>query len=365
MTRSLQQFVGEVNGTSHLRIEYDFGGGFVRLQTSEAERRQAQQDIRSSEDVLIELLRNARDAHAAHIFVATWREGSKRFIVVLDDGEGIPADMHEHIFEPRVTSKLDTAHIDKWGMHGRGMALYSIAVNAQDAHVAASEVGLGSSILVTTDTERLSEKSDQSTFPSFYAGEQGSVAVRGPRNMLRCACEFAIEERRSCSVYIGSPTEICATMFLYGLATLSAIDRVFCKDRETLPVVKRLAVSSDPASFSEIASSLGINISERSARRIMSDEISPVSSVLDQVTIEPMKAGSTKSARKNKKHAHQTIRAAALSSDDVHAVADAALKAFSEAAPRYYLSNDVEAHARQSRGKLIVSIPLVPDEEDF
>lgn len=67
------------------------------LRAAEAQRRQAKQDIRSSEDVIIELLRNARDAHATTIFIASWTEGEKRHITILDDGDGIPSDMHSTV----------------------------------------------------------------------------------------------------------------------------------------------------------------------------------------------------------------------------------------------------------------------------
>ena len=116
---TLSDFIDDVCGESRLRVEDDLGDGFVRLRSSEAERRQAAQDIRSSEDVVIELLRNARDAGASRIFLATQKTGNERLLTVLDDGQGIPAAQHERIFEPRVTSKLDSAHMDKWGMHGR------------------------------------------------------------------------------------------------------------------------------------------------------------------------------------------------------------------------------------------------------
>ena len=136
---TLSDFIDDVCGESRLRVEDDLGDGFVRLRSSEAERRQAAQDIRSSEDVVIELLRNARDAGASRIFLATQKTGNERLLTVLDDGQGIPAAQHERIFEPRVTSKLDSAHMDKWGMHGRGMALYSISVNAEEARGLQSE----------------------------------------------------------------------------------------------------------------------------------------------------------------------------------------------------------------------------------
>ena len=136
--QSLTSFIEEVCGDSHLRVEDDLGDGFVRLRIAEAERRQARHDIRSTEDIVIEMLRNARDAGARSIFVSLSREGSARRICMIDDGAGIPESMQDAIFEPRVTSKLDTVHMDKWGVHGRGMALFSIAENAEIARVAVS-----------------------------------------------------------------------------------------------------------------------------------------------------------------------------------------------------------------------------------
>ena len=143
MSEDLREFIDNVAKESHLRVEADLGGGFVRLRTEEAERRQARHDIRSSEDALIELLRNSRDAGARTIFVALSRSGAERRIVVVDDGCGVPPALHEAVFEARVTSKLDTVHTDLWGVHGRGMALFSIRLNAEEAFIAASDVGEG------------------------------------------------------------------------------------------------------------------------------------------------------------------------------------------------------------------------------
>lgn len=119
----LADFVSDVLGSSAIRVEENLGDGYVRLVVDEAERRQARHDIRCVEDVVIEMLRNARDAGASQIFVATSRSGDERRLVMLDDGCGIPDELQEKVFEARVTSKLDTVHEDRWGIHGRGMAL--------------------------------------------------------------------------------------------------------------------------------------------------------------------------------------------------------------------------------------------------
>lgn len=60
----LADFVSDVIGSSAVRVEENLGDGFVRLVVDEAERRQARHDIRCVEDVVIEMLRNARNAPA-------------------------------------------------------------------------------------------------------------------------------------------------------------------------------------------------------------------------------------------------------------------------------------------------------------
>lgn len=356
MANSLEEFVEQVSGTSHLRVEHDFGDGFVRLRTSEAERRQAIQDIRCSESIVLELLRNARDAHASMIFVAMSREGTKRELTVIDNGDGIPESMHEHIFEPRVTSKLDTSHIDAWGMHGRGMALYSISVNAKRAEVSSSGRGLGCALHVETDVTELSEKADQSSFPTFVLTEDSNVSVRGPRNILRTACEFAIDSRATCAIYVGSPAEVVSTMYEHGASSLSAIDRAFCSDAGQLPIVKRLATAADPETLRELAGSCGLSISERTARRILNGEIATLSPILDLVEIRRPDAPRTAAASQRAKGTRKALKLGKVDA----ALLDAAVKnAFSEVAQRYYLEDDVDASVRVVRDRIVISLPIV------
>ena len=354
---SLEEFVASVRDSSHLRVEQDFGGGFVRLQVSEAERRQAAQDIKCSEDIVLELLRNARDAHARSIFIATCKEGSKRLLTVLDDGDGIPPAMHELVFEPRVTSKLDTSHKDAWGMHGRGMALYSIDENVQSARVASSGEGLGCSMAIVSNVKRLPEKTDQSSFPTFTLVD-GVVRVRGPKNIIRTACEFAIEERSQCSVYLGSPVEIASALYKAGKQSLAPIDRVFCSDVSSLPVTKRLATVADPREFAEIAKELGIEISERSARRVLDGDIVAASPILEQVEI----VGESKSGREANKNRKSRGGSIKLDREAVEAFRETVKRDFGELAASHYLEEEVNPVARVVSNKLVVSIPLVPKE---
>ena len=352
---SITEFVDSVTGTSHLRVEVDYGGGFVRLQTSEAERRQAAQDIQCCENIVLELLRNSRDAHCANIYVALWRLQNVRHITVVDDGDGIPPHMHELVFEPRVTSKLDTSHIDSWGLHGRGMALYSIATNAKTARIASSDSHKGCAIEVCADVDSLPEKADQSSFPTFNLTEDGTVNVRGPKNLLRTICEFAIQSRSQCNVYVGSPAEICASLYAKGTHDLSTVERLFCKDSSSLPVTKRLAVCSTPNEFSKQAASLGMAISERTSRRIMDGAIKRAPRILDRITLnttdDGQKSKSRRNARPNSKFK--------LTEEEKRILANSAMDGFDLIAPSYYLSTAVEPHVTVKSERLIVSIPLV------
>lgn len=351
---SLGSFVESVCGDTHLRVEQDFGGGYVRLRSTEAEKRQAAQDIRGTEDIVIELLRNARDAGAQRIFIALNREEEVRSLVVVDDGCGIPESMHERVFEPRVTSKLETAHMDKWGMHGRGMALYSVSANAEVARVMCSAEGIGCALLVKTNLTRLGEKTDQSTFPHFELRD-GVHAMRGPRNILRTAAEFALEHRKDCAVFCGSVTEIAASLYAFGLSTTTLSSRAFASD--TLPVTKRLACAADPESFASIASDLGLELSQRSARRIMDGEIKPVCSLLDRLTAESFPE--QKPARKRPcASKHLDARGFKLASEDASRLGHMASVAFKDIAARYYLNANVTPLVRASRDAITITIPV-------
>ncbi len=351
----LASFIESVTSESHLRVEKDFGDGFVRLKSSEAEKRQALQDIRSTEDILIELLRNARDASAQHIFVATQRDKATRKLIVIDDGLGIPQTMHERIFEPRVTSKLDSAHMDKWGMHGRGMALYSVSENAKHACVKLSGVGLGTAIEVLIDTGKLGEKTDQSTFPHFEINN-GIYSLRGPRNILRTAAEFTLEHKNEVLVYCGSFTEIAATIYSIGQTLTTSYERAFPSEYSNLPLINRLAFSCDPENLSLQAGDMGLSMSSRSARRIINGEIKSLPSILDRLELEsfPNKIKKKKSQQKSRKSTNRDIH---LSKEDLAGFQTSVEEAFEDVAQRNFLQYGKPSISVE-REEINISIPI-------
>ena len=343
---SLVDFVSALRGGDGLRVEETLGSGFVRLRVSEAERRQAKHDIRCVEDAVIELLRNSRDAGAVRLFVSSAREGSIRTITIVDDGTGIPQSMHERIFDARVTSKLDTVHMDRWGVHGRGMALFSIRQNAQRAVVVDSSIGNGTAIQVVFDVGDITERADQSSWPTV-AYHAGKPEIRGPRNIYRACVEFALETRDSCKVYVGSPSEVVATMHRRVIPEGSHV--LWPDDPEGMrgiPLIERPALARDARQMREAASSLGIEMSERTAHRIVRRQIAPLRNALAQATTQATKSQSGSAHAGSQLTLAGQPRRLVMSDEDRQEFLDDVERAFERIAQRYYVEMEGEPRIR-------------------
>ena len=353
----LLNFITSVSGDSYLKVEENLGDGFVRLKVSEAERRQAKHDIRSAEDVVIELLRNSRDAHADRIFLANSREGDLRTFTIVDDGVGIPAPMQERVFEPRVTSKLETMVIDHWGVHGRGMALYSIRSNVSEARVCLSDLHKGTAMTVTADISALSERADQSTWPVIERDESGiSRVARGPHNVIRRVVEFALEHP-GLDVYLGTPTEILATMAQVAKRDLDTSELLFCDDLSCLPVWQRPAATADAGELTDVAEGLGLTVSERTAHRLLGDEIAPLQSVLATALGQERQP-----AAAAKPDIYRDRRGLKIHHADLSAFSAELEAAFDTLAARYYLHLKSAPHVTVGRDDIRVRFDV--EKED-
>ena len=356
--RELADFVSTMGGDRALRVEENLGEGFVRLRVAEAERRQAKHDVRCIEDVVMEMLRNARDAGARHIYVATGREGDLRATTVIDDGGGIPEDMHERVFEARVTSKLESVHMDRWGVHGRGMALFSIRENAVSASVMASAPGKGAAIQVVTDSRALPERADQSTWPVLGEDEDGTEAlVRGPHNIVRACCEFALEERGVCEVYVGSPAEVAATARARAQRTLDGSELLCVDSLEELPVLERLRAAADARELREQASSVGLEMSERTAHRIVSGQIKPLRSALARIERHVGRP-----SERTDVDLSRDRRGLKVSGEDAAEFSRLMERDFALLADRYYLSLASEPRVRVSPRRITVTFDLAESD---
>ncbi len=348
----LSDFVTAVSGDSQLSIEENLGCGFVRLRVAEAERRQARHDIRCVEDIVIEMLRNARDAHAKTIYLASTREGSTRTLSVIDDGDGVPEDLRELIFEPRVTSKLESMVMDRWGVHGRGMALYSIKSNTVSSRIEASGEGLGSAFSVEVDLEDLPERTDQSTAPTLCKDEDGNLQVEsGPHNVIRTTVEFALESKGDVTVYYGTPTDIVAAMVKVGKGQISDMQLLFTDDVEELPICLRPAAAADALELMKVASSLGLGISERTAHRILAGEIEPAEPPLERLTPSSRN-------QENPVDLYKDNRGLKIAPEDLDTFSRSLEQSFDTIAQRYYLKLNDKPKIRVSKNCITVRFPL-------
>ncbi|MCL5772221.1 MAG: ATP-binding protein [Actinobacteria bacterium] len=208
----IQSFLSELGLNNVLNVEQDLGDGYVKLRISEAERRQALQDIKSVEDIIVELLRNSRDAAAKNIFIGTKKiEDKIRYIYFIDDGLGIPARFHHLIFEARVTSKLENAVKDTYGFHGRGMALFSIKLNVDDIRVVFSKEGQGTSFFLNIDLNKVPEKRDQSALPQIIELNGNLNLIGGVNNILKTLVEFNLQNP-NINIFYGTPSQIIMSM---------------------------------------------------------------------------------------------------------------------------------------------------------
>lgn len=354
----LISFIASMTGEGNLRVEENLGAGFVRLRVAEAERRQAKHDIQYVEDIVVEMLRNARDAGADAVFIATLKEERTRTLLFIDNGCGIPPAMHEHVFEPRVTSKLESMRMDRWGVHGRGMALYSIRENADEARVITSDAGLGSSFKVVVDLDALRERADQSTWPIAKKNDEGAFAcVKGPHNIIRAAGEFALEELHTCDVYLGTPTEIAATLYVRAQRTIDRSKLLFVDDESTLPVTDRLGCAGDAADFIRIAAGLGLELSERTAHRILAGAIPPLNTVSGRLLRqgsahrEPAPIDLAKDRRGLK-----------IAADDLADFSRVLERSFAQLGNKYFISLATEPKVRVRRDRITVTFDIDKDE---
>ncbi len=225
----------------------DLGSGFARLAGAEGARRSPLQ-LRSIEDALYELLRNSRDAGAATICVASSLHNRRyRHLVVIDDGSGIP-DSHKHlVFEPGVTTRhLEPVHDGSSSPHGAGLSLYHIKNAALVAEVLSASSP--TAIKSVFDTQVLSEKSLQSgTRPSNT-------------NLLATLANFASQTKTD-HIYHGSPASILARLLENRIIQLPQRGS---EKRTNTKIIEQVW---------EEASRLGLELSSRTIRRVLSGEV--------------------------------------------------------------------------------------------
>jgi hypothetical protein len=223
----------------------DLGAGFARLTGVEGARRGPSR-ITHIEDALLELARNARDAGAANIFVAsTLKNRRYRTLTVIDDGHGIPKSHRDLILQPGVTTRHLNPVTEPGDpvVHGAGLSLYQIKGHSLETKVLSTSSP--TSIQATFDTNVLPERALQSTTrPS-----QSNL-----RATLQCFTATTNANSPRLHSYYGTPARILATLLH---------NRIIPKQR-------------DSSGLREMALGLGLDVSVRSVQRILRGEVLPV-----------------------------------------------------------------------------------------
>jgi Histidine kinase-, DNA gyrase B-, and HSP90-like ATPase len=220
----------------------DLGSGFARLTGPEGARRNPSR-LRYVEDALLELLRNARDAGATSIYVAsTLKSRRYRTLTIIDDGGGIPETHKDLIFEPGVTSRhLHPVPDPSGAPHGAGLSLYHIKNAAIEARLTSASAP--TALRFTFDTHTLPERTLQS----------GSRPSRS--NLQATLVSFAHNSRPS--LYHGPPARILATL----------LKNRIIHPCETTAELRRRALG------------LGLELSLRTVQRVWRGEVRSVGAV--------------------------------------------------------------------------------------
>ena len=229
----------------------DLGAGFARLTGVEGARRGPSR-ITHVEDALAELLRNARDADAHNVLVAsTLTRRRFRTLTVLDDGHGIPEAYADLVFDPGVTTRhldpvvdLSERRAAPYGAtaHGAGLSLYHIRQAAVAAEVLSP--ARPTAIRATFDTEILPERALQSeTRPSNS-------------NLRSVVQHFAghLPPGRRTRAYYGPPARILATLLHNHV----------------------IHMQRGAGELAAVAGQIGLGLSVRTVQRVLRGEIAPL-----------------------------------------------------------------------------------------
>lgn len=359
MVDDLLSFVQKASEGLVPKIEEDLGSGFVRLHVSEAEKRQARQDIRCVEDAVREALRNSRDAGAKSILVAMSKiDPSFRKITVIDDGSGIPEKFHKSIFESRITSRLSTINEDAYGVHGRGMALFSISQRAKSYEVINSVAGAGSVIEIVFDLFEIKERSDQSSTPRVIVSGGKRKLGRGPHNVKRVLMQFALDHPELL-IYLGSPSEVLSTLVAFSTERESR-PPLFTDGNRELSVWKSGIHLSSPRDLMKFAEEkAGLETSLRNCQRIISGELPPLIPLISANVQSGKKAVAPRLSRLFKSEP----LAARISDADVDELREKSGRLVSQIGQKYFLEILGKPLVRRSGDSIQLTFNLIDSDE--
>lgn len=292
----------------------DLGRGLARLAGPEGARRSPSR-ITSIEHAARELVRNARDAGARNILVAsTLKRRRYRTLTVIDDGCGIPEPHRETVFEPGVTSRHLKPVTDEFGAHGAGLSLYHIRRSALHARVLSTHNP--TSIQTTFDTQTLPERTLQS-------------ASRPSNSNLQATLSKLARKNPGVSIFLGTPSTILARLLE---------DRIIQKSGS-----KELRAEAER---------LGLEVSLRTVQRVLRGEVEPAGRVREGGAGIRRRAGGRGGGSSG-----PVLR---LEPDDVRRIGDI----LSEAARASYLAVD-RVESESGPGYVSLRVRVYEPEEEY
>jgi hypothetical protein len=133
-------------------------------------------------------------------------------------------------------------------------------------------------------------------------------------------------------------------------------DLMFCDDLERLQVWQRPAACSDASELTEVAASMGLAISERTAHRVLGGELGPLEPLLSQLlgTDEPDAPAAP--------DIYRDRRSLRIHHQDLTAFRRELTSAFDILAQRYYLSLRGEPRVTVGRDSITVRFPVEKDD---
>jgi hypothetical protein len=237
------------------------------------------------------------------------------------------------------------------------MALFSIKSNTVEARIAASEVHKGTAFKIVADTTQLSERADQSSWPTVEREDKGVLRVaRGPHNIARRVVEFSVEHP-GVELYMGNATEIVTTMTAVARRELDASELLFCDNLEKLQLWHRCGAAADAGELVDVAESLGLPISERTAHRVLGGELPVVQPVMDTV-----RRGERRVPTPPDADIYKDRRGLKLDASDIATFRAELERAFDTIASRYYLH--LKREPRISIGREDIRVRFEVEKED-
>ncbi|MGF1471939.1 MAG: ATP-binding protein [Rubrobacteraceae bacterium] len=302
----------------------DLGSGFARITGVEGVRR-SPSPISTVENALLELLRNARDAGAQNIYVAsTLRNRRYRALTVLDDGHGIPAPYEGLIFDPGVTSR----HLAANGSYRSGLSLYHIKKAALSLNLLSPTAP--TSFRAIFDTNKLPERSLQS-------GTRSSGS-----NLISTLQTFLIDREwkpKPGSIYYGPQAKILAKLIE---------NRIIHENKEeSQGLTERLW---------RRGRDLGLDVSLRTVQRIRNGEIPAAESISEGGSADRGRVwGNKKDVVAGEEGARLDLRAEEMSG--IAAILGEAARS------RYLEIGDLKIEARP--GEIVLRSRIYEPEEEY